>query len=287
MPGLTRCFACGRPLAAAESPIAAPRVRAANPFARAAPASTRPTQPLRYTGPAVVAAALGGLVPGASALVRRDRAWGWACLAAFGAGWAGVFLAWERPAVLAFAWALVFGAIAASTAREVVARLGARPRAVLVAATLGLAAVIAWNTAFEVVTNLAVAPIAVARAERLSAGRYLTTPVVAPTPDTLVAARADAGRTEWVVAPVLATARQQIELFDGRVYVDGAPTPVTPLVGAVIPPFDPFVVPDDHVVLYAAPLRPLPVGAIRGRIHYRLSPVDARGPVTWPPDPTR
>jgi hypothetical protein len=115
-------------------------------------------------------------------------------------------------------------------------------------------------------------------------GRVLTRPLVVPRLGTLVSSTGGQDYTTAadVIAPIVALPGQHVDVQSNRPIIDGSLTTVSAFGRANVTLHkQPFVVPEDHVVLYASPLKPVPTANVR-RLFYRWTPAQYRGPFVWP-----
>ena len=292
MPGLTACFACGLPdCAAAPGPEEiqpgqfTPRVETANPLATPHRRQKQRGQQSEATRRrALLGAVLLGLLPGLAADQRGQTR--------LARGLAGVTIL--SLLLLPFTWGtpyytwpimLIHSAIITAAVSEAAHRKPyPRPYSTISAFVLSITLLMTAHAGLTLLLYATLQPVFTPNLQGVVQGRVLTHPVAVPRLGTLVVSTGGQGYTTAadVLAPIVALPGQHVDVQYNRPIIDGSLTTVSAFGRTNVNLLrQPFVVPEDHVVLYASPLKPVPTANVR-ELFYRWTPAQYRGPFVWP-----
>ena len=311
LPGLTDCFSCGRPLSEPVPELSAytPKVSARNPLERRArPRLSRPQRAapefapqsrvalLRAAPPALWPALIFGWVPGLIALSQGERGRAALQLVLLGLSVAASALAlvWG-PQHMNLTFALTWICWSLSPVQALLSALEpryARPAALPIALALTLAVGTLVRFGVGEARDAVVPMVRIPEQSGLAGGTFLVRPYRDEAPQIGDLVAAEQGRfNDSVVAPVIALEGQTVTPAGQSLEVDGVLTDVLPVdrseQGYAINWGRSHITPGpDEVVLYINPLRVVPEREIVGRVFYRWTPFEDRGPVSWPPEET-
>jgi len=302
LPGLQACLGCGQDLSSDPSELeiaTRPRVRAANPLA-GPQRPERPRRPLIRVSDAgviltrrVFAALLWGLLVGLGPWRRGDQRTAALLLVAL-AGCVGLWFALWYSAIQPVAWMGVLSVLATSAVIEARAR---EPRltmehsivVTLFALSMALWVHVAAAFAYDSFWPRVVIPDTMA----MEGGAFLVDPVIDGELEVNDLVAVGALPRFWQLAPepveagpVLALPGQRVEVDDGVLLVDGAPTQVQILNPRAVPRLvgaDGMLVPEGMVAVLIDPITLMRPEDLLGRISYRWTPAAERGPLQWPP----
>lgn len=300
MPGLQACFACGLPLnepAVTAPPTPGqftPRVRTTNPLDQAKRRSKWQPPKRQTTKRDIFStdqrnqlwAAVGmGLLPGLAAYRCGQRRQAMVLAAATLLGCLLIPVTWAS----AYSWFPFFviqSAVLSSATLEAHRRHAfPRPYNVVLAGLFSIMILGAANVAYRTAMQQIWAPVRLIQSATTTAGTYLTRPVTEPYLHQMVTTTQQQGfaRAADVTAPIVALPGDHVASENGTtLVVNGERSPVRPYGPNYVPLSTPFVVPEGHVAIYAAPIRPIPISALR-ELHYRWYPTESRGSVHWHP----
>ena len=314
LPGLPRCFSCAASLTEPlpPPPTQLPRVRALNPLAQKtrppfgiSASSLSPSSllsviqrlPLPSAGglrssAAGFGGALMGLIPGLPAWRAGRPGLAVAAALALLLALLLVLVTWRHassPQAMSLVWILLFAS--ACTGAWLELRLAPAWR-IVATLSAALTVIFGLRTLSLVIQGAFFTELNVDGVGQLAGGALLLRDVEIEELVTgdLVAVEQGGGQRfegygQVVVGPILALPGQTLSDCEGGWCVDGEPVEVPPLNPAARLPRvgQPLLVPTGSVVLLAAPIQAVPEDHLIGRVWYRWSPVEQRGPVVWPP----